>query len=123
MRRRLCRRTTEPRRTRQADKEKNTLFHQDRGYFSLPFTITDRSSILLDIQDVLAVIETAYLADVMGLYHLIALRIGALYQTGCNQLGVIGASGISASLGNFTLWYCHDLNTPFFFPFRSVRDT
>ena len=63
--------------------------------------------ILLNVENLLAVIITANLANAMRKNHLIALGVRALYQTGSGQLGIVRTSGISASLGYFTLWYCH----------------
>ena len=61
----------------------------------------------LDVKNLLAVVEAANLAHAVGLDHLVALGVGALNETAGLQLGVVRSSGISASLGNFTLWYCH----------------
>jgi hypothetical protein len=61
----------------------------------------------LNVKNLLAVVEAAHLAYAVGLNHLVALGVGALHETAGLQLGVVGSSGISASLGNFTLWYCH----------------
>jgi hypothetical protein len=61
----------------------------------------------LNVKNLLAVVEAANLAHTVGLDHLVALGVGALHETAGLQLGVVGTSGISASLGNFTLWYCH----------------
>jgi hypothetical protein len=66
-----------------------------------------KAQLSLNVKNLLAVVETANLAHAVGLNHLVALGIGALNETAGLQLGVVGSSGISASLGNFTLWYCH----------------
>jgi hypothetical protein len=65
------------------------------------------SKLSLNVKNLLAVVEAAHLAYAVGLDHLAALGIGALNETAGLQLSVVGSSGISASLGNFTLWYCH----------------
>ncbi len=61
----------------------------------------------LYVEDLLALVEAANLANVLRTKHLVACGIGALYQSNCGQLRVVRSSGISASLGYFSLWYCH----------------
>ena len=72
-----------------------------------PVLVFVSESSILNVKNLLAVVEAAHLADAMSLDHLVALGVGALHETAGLQLGVVGTSGISASLGNFTLWYCH----------------
>ena len=64
-------------------------------------------SVLLNVQNLLTCVETANGANLMILDHLVALGVSTLGKIDNIQLGVVGSSGISASLGNFTLWYCH----------------
>ena len=68
---------------------------------------SDGSGVLLNGKNLFPAIEAALLAHAMGLDHLVAVGIGTLHKTGCRQLAVGRSSGISASLGYFTLWYCH----------------
>ena len=61
----------------------------------------------LYVEDLLALIIAANLANVLRTKHLVTSGIGALYQSYSGQLRVVRSSGISASLGYFSLWYCH----------------
>ena len=65
------------------------------------------SSILLNIEDLFAVVEAANLANAVILNECIACRVGTLVHAGHRELAVVGASLISASRGYFFLWYCH----------------
>jgi hypothetical protein len=85
--------------------KKDSRAHGPRGILFLLVNL--KAQLSLNVKNLLAVVETANLAHAVGLNHLVALGIGALNETAGLQLGVVGSSGISASLGNFTLWYCH----------------
>ena len=61
----------------------------------------------LYVEDLLTLVVAANLAYVLRTKHLVTSGIGALYQSYSGQLRVIRSSGISASLGYFSLWYCH----------------
>ncbi len=72
-----CRRSGAP------DKKRHPLPLGTEGVFSVSESPGRHSAdrrVLLDIQNLLAVVETALLADVMGLDHLAALRVGALHR-------------------------------------------
>ena len=69
------------------------------------FTVA--SSILLDVQNLFAVIKAANLADAMVLYERVASRVGTLVHAGHSELAVVGASLVSAGFRYFLLRYCH----------------
>ena len=71
------------------------------------FSRFGKSSILLDVQNLFAVIKAANLADAMVLYKCVTSRVGTLVHAGHGELAVVGASLVSASLRYFLLWYCH----------------
>jgi hypothetical protein len=62
----------------------------------------------LCLENFLAVVITASLANTVATNKFSAL--GALCDAGENQLPIVGASLVSASLGYFLLWYCHYLH-------------
>ena len=66
------------------------------------------SGSLLDLENFLAAVIAASLANAMAENDLTAL--GTLGHAGENELPVVGTSLISASLGYFLLWYCHYLH-------------
>ena len=76
-------------------------------YLAIAVAVAEGSSILLDVQNLLAVIEAAHLADAVILYECVTCRVGALCHTGHRELAVVGASLVSAGFRYFFLWYCH----------------
>ena len=66
-----------------------------------------RLSVLLNVQNLFAVIKAANLADAMVLYECVTCRVGALVHAGHGELAVVGASLVSACFRYFFLWYCH----------------
>ena len=70
------------------------------------YTFTVKLS-LFYVEDLLAVVVAANLAYAVGLKHLTACGVGALYKSGHGELGVVGSSLISARCGHFLLRYCH----------------
>lgn len=70
-------------------KPSESFFHSPSG---------SDSSVLLDLQNLLAVIVTANFAYTMGTHHLVTSGIGTLHQPGHGKLTVVGTSLISASL-------------------------
>ena len=62
---------------------------------------------LFNVENLLAVVEAANLAYAVGLEHLTACGVGALYESGHSELGVVASSLISACCGHFLLRYCH----------------
>jgi hypothetical protein len=61
---------------------------------------------LFNSENLFTCIITASLAYTVALYKLTAL--GALYHAGKNELPIVRSSFVSASLRNFSLWYCHN---------------
>ena len=57
------------------------------------------------VENLLAIVETALLANAVSEIHLTA--VGALSHCGSFKLPNARASGVSASLRCFCLWYCH----------------
>jgi hypothetical protein len=57
------------------------------------------------VENLLAIVETALLANAVSEIHFSA--VGALCHSGSLKLPHAGASGVSASLRSFCLWYCH----------------
>jgi hypothetical protein len=55
-----------------------------------------RLSILLDIENLLAVIKTANLANAVVLYKCVTSRVGTLVHAGQGELAVVGTSLVSA---------------------------
>ena len=90
--------------------KKDSRAHGPRGILFLLVNL--KAQLSLNVKNLLAVVETADLAHAVSTNHLVACGIGALNKTVCHQLGVVRSSGISASLGNFTLWYCHVVTPP-----------
>ena len=92
-------------------KDPAVISRMDRILFAVPQRerqyIGNRLCVLLNVKNLLAVVVTANLANAMRTDDLIALRVRTLGKTVCHQLGVVRSSGISATLGYFTLWYCH----------------
>ena len=70
------------------------------------YTFTVKLS-LFYVEDLLAVVGAANLAYAVGLKHLTACGVGALYKSGHGELGVVGSSLVSACCGHFLLRYCH----------------
>ena len=62
---------------------------------------------LFYVENLLAVVVAAYLAYAVGLEHLTACGVGALYESGHGELGIVASSLVSASRGHFFLRYCH----------------
>ena len=62
---------------------------------------------LFNVENLLAVVVAANLTYAVGLEHLAACGVGALYKSGHSKLRVIGSSLISACAGHFLLRYCH----------------
>jgi hypothetical protein len=62
---------------------------------------------LFNVENLLAVVETANLAYAMGLEHFGASGVGALNKSGHCELGVVASSLISACFRHFSLRYCH----------------
>ena len=62
---------------------------------------------LFYVENLLAVVVAAYLAYAVRLKHLAAGGVGALYESGHSELGIIASSLVSASRGHFFLRYCH----------------
>ena len=82
-------------------------------YLAIAVAVAEGSSILLDVQNLLAVIEAAHLADAVILYECVTCRVGALCHTGHRELAVVGASLVSAGFRYFFLWYCHVYTSSF----------
>ena len=72
-----------------------------------PIEVVLTLSVLLNIQNLLAVVKAANLANAMVLYICVACGVGTLVHTGHGELAVIGASFVSTSFRYFLLWYCH----------------
>ena len=71
------------------------------------FIVVSTLSILLNIENLLAVIKTANFAYAMVLYECVASRVGTLVHAGYGELAVVGASLVSARFRYFLLRYCH----------------
>ena len=80
------------------------LFVQKRKTVSLDTVFASRLALYL-VENLLAIVETALLANALSEIHLTA--VGALCHCGSLKLPNAGASGVSASLRSFCLWYCH----------------
>ena len=88
-------------------KRKKDRIHQTMT--SVFFSEDQKSSLLirLNVDDLLAVVKAANLANAMRLHNRITSRIGAFAHAGHGELAVVGASLVSACLRYFFLWYCH----------------
>ena len=62
---------------------------------------------LFNVENLLAIVEAANLAYAVGLEHLGASGVRALYKSGHCELGIVASSLISARFGHFSLRYCH----------------
>jgi len=80
----------------------NFCAKEKNGAMATPFY--SKSALYL-VENLLAVVETALLANAVSEIHLTA--VGALCHCGSFKLPNAGASGVSASLRCFCLWYCH----------------
>jgi hypothetical protein len=81
-------------------KNEKTLCPKSKAFFV-------GSSIRLYIEDLFAIVEAANLANAVVLNECVARRVGTLVHAGQRELAVVGTSLVSASFGNFFLWYCH----------------
>ena len=97
----------------QLEKQKNRKKRKKRpnppnGEFGL-FLKKIKLSLLigLNVDDLLAVVKAANLANAVRLHNCVTSRVGAFAHAGHREFAVIGASLISAGFRYFFLWYCH----------------
>jgi hypothetical protein len=82
------------------EKKKNALPKSKAFFFCV-------SGILLDVENLFAVVKAANFANAVILYECVASGVGTLVHTGHRELTVVGTSLVSACFGNFFLRNCH----------------